>query len=307
MSAALAHRGPDGRGEWEDPDHGVHLAVRRLAILDREMGSQPMRSPDRSLVVALQRRDLQPRRAAARAGDPPAHRSEPDHSDTEVLLNAYRQWGPELTNHLNGMWAFAIYDAPRHRLFLSRDRFGQKPLFHSFQNGTFAFASELTSLLQHQAVRASVSALSVQKVLRVWVHPCAALAIRAGVQDPRRLQSGRRHSNAGAADHALLGLRPGSSGAAPMTVRSRAESSEQLRFLLHQAVRRQMRSDVPVGVFLSGGLDSSTIAHFAATEVPKLETFSIGFDRRGVRRVGAGASRVVTPRHSPHTQDTDER
>ncbi len=306
MSAALAHRGPDGRGEWEDPSNAIHLAVRRLAILDREMGSQPMRTPDCSLVVAYNgeiynhvelRRELEAAGAAFRT----------DHSDTEVLLNAYRQWGPQLTNHLNGMWAFAIYDAARHRLLLSRDRFGQKPLFYSTQNATFAFASELTSLLQHSAVEASVSALSVQKYFAYGFIPA-----------PHSLYSHVFKIPAGCnvvVDTRTLALQISCYWdfvLEPSTgrddIRSRAKLSEQLRFLLGQAVQRQMRSDVPVGVFLSGGLDSSTIAYFAAAHVPNLETFSIGFDRAGfdesdqARRVAS----LLGTRHTVKTLTSDD-
>ena len=162
MSRALRARGPDGAGEWEDRPHGVHLAVRRLAIIDRDGATQPMQAGDRSIVLAYNGEiynHVELRRELEAGGA----RFLTDHSDTEVLLHGYRAWGPQVTERMNGMWAFAIYDAGLRTLVLSRDRFGQKPMYYSCQNGVFAFASELTSLLQHPAITAQVSASSVQK------------------------------------------------------------------------------------------------------------------------------------------------
>src|SRR5207248_1493021 len=120
-------------------------------VVDRESAAQPMCARDGSVVVAYNG-EIYNHADLRRELEATGSHFFTDHSDTEVLLHAYREWGPSLTTRLNGMWAFAIYDRCRHTLFLSRDRFGQKPLFYSVRNGTFAFASELTALLQHEAV-----------------------------------------------------------------------------------------------------------------------------------------------------------
>ena len=277
MSAVLRHRGPDSQGTWSHPECGVHFAVRRLAILDREHAGQPMVGPDGTLVVAFNgeiynhaelRAELERAGASFRTGG----------SDTEVLLHAYREWGPALTARLNGMWAFAIYDAHRHSLFLSRDRFGQKPLYYAVRHRTFVFASELTSLLEHNAVDASVSSTSVQKYFAYGFIPAPRSLYRdvfklpAGCNltvDTRTLASHLTRYW----DYTL----PESADPQPRAV-SEAQLAEELRLLLRNAVRRQLHADVPVGVFLSGGLDSSAITYFATKECSTpVKTFSIGF------------------------------
>src|SRR5205814_9006867 len=154
MSGALKHRGPDGEGAWTRPAEGVFLAHRRLAIIDVVGGAQPMATRDGRLVVVYNGEIYNHVELKAEL-ESSGHRFQSDHCDTEVLLHGYRQWGDELPTHLNGMWAFASYDCDRRRIFLSRDRFGQKPLFYTYQNGTFAFASELTRLIRHSHVRSS--------------------------------------------------------------------------------------------------------------------------------------------------------
>jgi asparagine synthase (glutamine-hydrolysing) len=280
MSDALRHRGPDGYGEWVDSAHAVHLAVHRLAILDRDNGAQPMCAPDRPVVVAYNGEiynHVELRSELEQLGC----RFRTDHLDTEVLLNAYRIWGPGLTARLNGMWAFAIFDASRHTLFLSRDRFGQKPLFYTQQNGTFAFASELTGVLQHASIERSVSNLSVQKYFAYGFIPAPGslykrvFKVPAGCSltvDTRTLE----HRVTRYWDYSLEDQEE-----IPHSANAERELAERLRVLLREAVRRQLRSDVPAGVFLSGGIDSATISYFAAQDTPRLDTFSIGFDRSG--------------------------
>src|SRR5262249_10512891 len=151
MSDFLKHRGPDGEGTWLRPEEGVFLAHRRLAIIDVAGGAQPMVTPDGKLVVVYNG-EIYNHRELRTELEALGHRFLSDHCDTEVLLHGYREWGEELPDHLNGMWAFAIYDCERRRMFLSRDRFGQKPLFYTYQNDTFAFASELSSLIQHSEI-----------------------------------------------------------------------------------------------------------------------------------------------------------
>ncbi len=162
MNNLLSHRGPDGQGYWSDPASGVFLGHKRLAVIDPAGGAQPMAASEGGLVVVCNgeiynhpelRTELEAR----------GHVFVSNHSDAEVLLHGYRQWGEDLPLRLNGMWAFAVYDVRKRELFLSRDRFGQKPLFYTTSNGLFAFASELTSLLGHKALAPGVSRLALKK------------------------------------------------------------------------------------------------------------------------------------------------
>ena len=140
MAAALAHRGPDDTGVWYDKQNAVYLGHRRLSIIDIDGGAQPMWTSDGSIGIVYNGEiynHLELRQKLEKRG----RVFETDHSDTEVLLHGFREWGTDLPNRLNGMWAFAIYDRIREKIFMSRDRFGKKPLFYTLQNKTFAFAS----------------------------------------------------------------------------------------------------------------------------------------------------------------------
>src|SRR6185369_442772 len=144
MSGALVHRGPDGSGNYVDEESRVHLAHRRLAIIDLATGHQPMWNEDGQVGVVFNGEiynHAELRRELTALG----HRFATSHSDTEVLVHGYEQWGEAVLQRLNGMFAFALYDRPRKRLFLARDRFGEKPLYYTSTPGAFVFASELTA------------------------------------------------------------------------------------------------------------------------------------------------------------------
>ena len=162
MVERLRHRGPDDSGIFVDKNTGIYFGHRRLSIVDITDGQQPMAIGDGDIVITYNgeiynagklRKDLEIR----------GHRFKTDHSDTEVLLHGYKEWGEGLTEKLNGMWAFAIYDKSNGELFLSRARFGQKPLFFTLQNKTFVFASELKAFEVNNNVRMHLSDLSLQK------------------------------------------------------------------------------------------------------------------------------------------------
>src|SRR5215831_13159355 len=151
MTRALEHRGPDGEGIYEDDSAHVFLGHRRLAIVDLVGGYQPMPNEDHTVIVIFNGEIYNHatlRKELISAG----HTFRSDHSDTEVLVHGYEEWGEDLPIRLNGMFAFAIYDKRLRRLFLSRDRFGKKPLYYSFHQGLFAFASELSAVLKHSDV-----------------------------------------------------------------------------------------------------------------------------------------------------------
>jgi asparagine synthase (glutamine-hydrolysing) len=277
MIDVLAHRGPDGEGVWIDQNSRVFFGHRRLSILDIAAGSQPMITLDEQLVVTFNGEIYN--HAELRANlEARGHRFKTDHCDTEVLLYGYREWGPGLLEKLNGMWSFAIYDRAKGEVFLSRDRFGKKPLFYYSDDHSFVFASELTALRLHPAVPENVDPEALQKFFAYGFIP-APWALLARV---KKLPAGHWMKVS------VQGLRceirkywefeldPFE------TIPQHPERTwgEELVHRLDEAVRCRLQADVPVGVFLSGGIDSTAIATLAARHHPSIETFSIGFEER---------------------------
>lgn len=303
MTSRLRHRGPDAEGFWSG--EGVHLGHRRLSVLDIAGGAQPMWSADGALGIVFNGEIYN--FAELRGELEKAGRTfHTDHSDTEVLLEAYAEWDAELVHRLNGMWAFVIYDKRRRRLFASRDRFGKKPFYyhHAPAGGLFAFASELTSLLEHPGVPRGTSAAAVRKYFAYGYVP-APLAITDGAH---KLPGGHSLS----LDLSTGDLRvwryweyqPAPKDGIPLGARV-----EELRAVLRAAVRRRMVADVPLGVFLSGGIDSSLIAALAASDLSHgaLQTFSIGFDEPSYDELpfAAEAARAIGSEHHTETLGLD--
>lgn len=275
MTRHLAHRGPDGEGFWQEG--AVYLGNRRLQIVDLPGGAQPMVSADGNLVVTFNG-EIYNAPELRRILEDCGHSFRSDHSDTEVLLSAYVEWGESMVDRLNGMWAFTIFDRTKRQLFASRDRFGKKPFYyhHGGARGLFAFASELTALLQHPEVPRNISPLAMRKFF-AWNHVPAPLSMIEGVA---KLPGG--HSLIYQADTGQLRTwRYWRYEPEPMHDGSIVEQCEELRELLTRAVRRRLRADVPVGLWLSGGLDSSIVAALASNESPdtSLPAFTIGFDQ----------------------------
>ncbi len=275
MCGAMAHRGPDGQGVWTGP--GVGLGHLRLSIIDLAGSPQPMASSDgRAMLVfngeIYNYREL---RAELRAGGA-TFRTD---GDSEVILAAWQKWGRDCLRRLQGMFAFAIYDREERSLFLARDRLGVKPLFYAvLSDGSLAFASELKGLLAHPLLRRDVDPLAVEDYL-AWGYVPDHRSILAGVQ---KLPAG--HS---------LTLRFGASVPQPVQWwdisfaerrQGRAVDLEaELLHLLRQAVTSRMVSDVPLGAFLSGGVDSSSVvALMAEASRNPVNTCSIGFDEAGL-------------------------
>ena len=277
MTRALAHRGPDAEGYLIAPEVGLHLGHRRLAIVDLSGGAQPMSTADGEFTIVFNgeiynHAELRAELLAM------GHSFQTDHSDTEVLLEGYRAWGEKMLELLNGMFAFAIYDRRGGQLFLARDRFGKKPLYWFQQGGVFGFASELTALLHHPAAPRNESALALKKYFAYGYIPaphsiiagisklpggwCGTLALASGEWKPRQWWK--------------FQLEPSAEEATP--ARCDAWASELLE-KLDNAVKRRLMADVPLGVFLSGGIDSSAVAALAARHLPagRLRTFSVGF------------------------------
>lgn len=306
MADALAHRGPDDTGYWADPLRCVHLGHRRLSILDIAGGHQPMATADGDLIIIFNGEiynfaELRAQLVAL------GHNFQTDHSDTEVLLNGYREWDAGLPGRCNGMWAFVIYDRRRRRLFGSRDRFGKKPLFYSTQNGAFVFGSELTALREHPSVGSRLSRRALKKYFGYGYIP----APHTIIENVYKLPGG--HSFTLDVESPDLApriekywdfiLEPFAGAEIPAD--PVATWGEELRARLDDAVRRRLVADVPVGVFLSGGIDSSAVTAFASRHVPagQLKTFSIGFEEASFDE-SAHARRVAELFRTDHFLET---
>jgi asparagine synthase (glutamine-hydrolysing) len=276
MTRALAHRGPDGEGFHVDAKRAVFLGHRRLAIRDLDGGVQPMWNVAGTICVVYNGEIYnyeELRAELERAG----HQFETSHSDTEVLVHGYVEWGTGLAERLNGMFAFAILDLRQGTLYLARDRFGEKPLYYASRPGLFAFASELSALVRHREVPATLSAFALRKLFAYGYLP----APHALYEGTAKLPGGHFMT----VDLVTLAIRVETywrfllEPDEELAARGEDALAEELRHLLFQSTARRLVSDVPVGVFLSGGLDSSAVLIAAADKVPtaKLNSFTIGF------------------------------
>ncbi|KPJ75683.1 MAG: asparagine synthase [Deltaproteobacteria bacterium SG8_13] len=277
MTAAVAHRGPDEQGYWFDPQCAVYLGHRRLAIVDIPGGHQPMWTADGRIGVIFNGEiynHLQLRDELIRTGSVFTS----DHSDTEVLLHGYRRWGTQLPGRLNGMWAFALWDRTTKQLFISRDRFGKKPLYYTFQNHTFAFASELTSLTRHRKLAAALSKANLKKYFAYGFIPSPGCLFKGFHKLPGgcNLLFDLRNQTFKTWRYWEFTIEPFTR----IPKNAEEQWGEEIRTLLRAAVKRRLMADVPLGVLLSGGLDSSSITAMAAQLVDrgKLKTFTIGFE-----------------------------
>lgn len=271
MADALAHRGPDGSGVWIAP--GVGLGHRRLSIIDLATGDQPMVSADDSLALSYNGEIYNFREVRAEL-EALGHRFRTE-SDTEVVLAGWRQWGPACLTRFNGMFAFALYDRGEDSLFLARDRLGVKPLYvATLSDGSLAFASELKGLLAHPLLRREPNPRAVDDYLALGYVPDDSCF----VEGVGKLAAG----------HYLL-VRRGRPVPAPVqywdvdfsnpSSASVATLEEEMVERLRDAVRSRMVADVPLGAFLSGGVDSSAVvAMMAEASRDAVETCSIGFE-----------------------------
>jgi asparagine synthase (glutamine-hydrolysing) len=280
MADRIAFRGPDDAGTWVDAASGIALAHRRLSILDLSPeGHQPMTSADGRYVLSYNGEIYNYRDLRADL-EPLGHRFR-GHSDTEVLLAAFTEWGIlETLRRSNGMFAAAVWDRAERKLHLCRDRFGEKPLFYGWSNGLFLFGSELKALRGHPKFRAEVDPNALALFLRYGYVP-APRCIYSGLSKvlpgtvvsltaPERVETVTYWS----AREAIMGAR-----AAPFLGDER-EAIGELHRLLLESVRLRMVADVPLGAFLSGGIDSSlVVALMQAQSQRPIKTFTIGFER----------------------------
>ena len=301
MTDAIAHRGPDGSGVWTAP--GVGLGHRRLSIIDLEGGAQPMIAADGRIVVSFNGEiyNFRELRKELEAAGYEFHSG----SDTEVILHGWRHWGADCVSHFHGMFVFAIYDAKDRQLFLARDRLGVKPLYYApLSDGSVIFGSELKALLAHPALRREPDMLAIDDYLAFGYVP-----------DHSCMVSGVKKLPAG---HSLL-LGQGKPLPNPTEywdidfsarVKGSAEElEEELLRLMRQAVLSRMVSDVPLGAFLSGGVDSSTVvALMAEASKQPVKTCSIGFDVGALDESAYAekiAKRFLTDHHSRKVGSSD--
>ena len=274
MLSIIRHRGPDDQGMWCDSSETVWFGHNRLSIVDIQGGAQPMLTRDEKLCITFNG-EIYNHYILRERLEKLGHRFISQHSDTEVLLHGYREWGTNVVDYLNGMWAFAIYDKENQIVFLSRDRFGKKPIYYSEQCDCFVFASELSAMLEHPAVDRTADRNAVKKYFA-----------NGYVPSPDSLIKSVHKLDAGTSLVYSLESRKGK------TIRywrfefesdksyTEAQWEEALRENLFLATKSRMRADVPVGVLLSGGIDSSSIVSMAVSSArfSSVKSYSIGFN-----------------------------
>jgi asparagine synthase (glutamine-hydrolysing) len=269
MCERIVHRGPNSEGTWTDDT--VALGMRRLSVIDLKTGDQPVFSEDGSVVVMMNG-ELYNYREVRSELEKKGH-TFVTKTDTEILPHLYEEYGEDLVDHLNGMFAFALWDSRRKRLIIARDRFGEKPLYYGIFDRKLLWASEPKALLAHPSVKPELNLDALRQYLSYDYVP-APNSIYKGISKlPAAhiltVQNGkvrtRRYWNQTFAKNGK--------------VRSIETAATELKDLLSDAVRMRLVSDVPLGILLSGGIDSSTVAAFAVQHASeRVKTFSIGFE-----------------------------
>jgi len=275
MRDILIHRGPDDQGEYIRPlnDWGpfLFLGHRRLSIIDLTTGHQPL-SNENGTVQVIFNGEIYNFKELRSELEKLGHRFKTN-SDTEVIANSYEEYGEECFKHFNGMFAIGIWDENKKQLILARDRLGKKPLYYSLLPGTFLFASELKAIMAYPNFPRKVDTLSLRKYLFYEFIPSPHTIFETARKLPAASCLIWRDGKIEIRKY----WAPFHAGEVEGITEEEAES--KIIGLLRTSVRRRLISDVPLGIFLSGGIDSSTIAAFAQQEVPgKVKTFSIGFE-----------------------------
>ena len=269
MCERMKHRGPDSEGVWTD--ESVALGMRRLSIIDLHTGEQPVYSEDKQIVVVMNG-ELYNFREVRADLEKSGHKFETN-TDTEILPHLYEEYGDAMLEYVSGMFAFALWDKRKNKLLIARDRFGEKPLYYGVFEGKLIFASEPKVLLEHPAVKTEINLDALRSFLSFDYVPAPAsiytniyklpaahlLVLENGEVKTRRYWNLTFHRN----------------GDTPTFERAATD----LRELLADAVRMQLVADVPLGILLSGGVDSSTVAALATQfSTERVKTFSIGFE-----------------------------
>ncbi|RWO16110.1 asparagine synthase (glutamine-hydrolyzing) [Mesorhizobium sp.] len=272
MTAAIAHRGPDEQGKFVAADAGLGHA--RLSVIGIGDGQQPMSDASGNLTIAFNGEIFN--YLELREGLIAKGRHFRTSSDTEVILHLYDEMGEDCLSLLNGDFAFALWDVRRRRMVLARDRMGVRPLFYTNKDGVLYFASEIKALLKVPGVSAEIDPIALDQIFTLW----APIAPRTAFRNIHELEPA-----------SVMIATPGQvtvkrywhldypHWGAPSKLTNEDDAAEELQALLSDAVRLRMRADVPVGSYLSGGLDSSLVSALAAGMTPlQLQTFSVTFD-----------------------------
>lgn len=304
MGAALHHRGPDDEGAFLSHEAGTAIALghKRLSIIDLSpAGRQPMSNEDGSVWVTFNG-EIYNFRELRRELEAKGHRFR-SNSDTEVIVHLYEEIGIGCLQRLKGMFAFALWDRNQKTLYLARDRMGKKPLHYAVHPGGIFFASEIKALLKHPSVSREIDLESLSKYLTFEYVPAPNSIFKA----IKKLEPGH-----------YLAYRDGSATCHrywdiplldhPLYYRTEAESVDELRAILERAVRSRLVADVPVGVFLSGGIDSSLIAALAAKADQEVVCFSIGFEESSFdeSRYARAVAEALKVRHELRVFSTNE-
>ena len=276
MADRIRHRGPDGSGVWVEG--GAGLGHRRLSIIDLAGGAQPMHSADGAHVIVFNGEIYNFAEIRAEL-EGKGHRFT-TRSDTEVMLAAYREWDVRCVERFHGMFAFALWDRARRRLFAARDRLGKKPFYYASTSSRFLFASELKALLESPDLPRDVNAAALHEFLSRSVIGGSRTIYRAVRKLPPAHRLLWEEGRLSVERYWKLRFEP------DRPPRSEAEYLEELDVRLRDSVRERMISDVPLGAFLSGGVDSSVVvALMASLSSRPVKTFTIGFDEEGYSEI----------------------
>jgi asparagine synthase (glutamine-hydrolysing) len=315
MRDAMLHRGPDGGDIWISPQRDVGLAHRRLSIIDLStLANQPMPNEDGEIWLTFNGEiynHAHLRAELKKAG----HAFRTDHSDTEVLVHGFEEWGmAELLKRISGDFAFAVYDRRARALYLARDRIGVKPLYFANFNDAFVFASEIKALLEHPEAERDIDPFAMIHYLSFLTTPAPMTMFKGIYKLPPgtwlKVEPGSRLQM-----HTYYEAEPGK-GIDPSETRGLSEGAletfyvEGIRQRLRAAIERRMMSDVPFGVFLSGGIDSSTnVALMSEFSNQPINTFTVGFkDHPGLNEfefARVAAARFQTKHHEVLIDETD--
>jgi asparagine synthase (glutamine-hydrolysing) len=278
MRDTMAHRGPDGAGAFISGDGRVGLGHRRLSIIDlSNNASQPMANEDGTLQVVFNGEIYNHADIRTELEGLGGHRWKTDHSDTEVILHAFEQWGIDCVEKFRGMFAIALWDAKRRELWLIRDRMGVKPIYYSIHHGRITFASEIKALLEDDEQKREVNEEALYYYLSFNAPP-APHTLFAGIQKVPPSTWLRINENGDVRQSRYWDVWDHTE---PLTKASEEEIAERVLAELRTCVQLRKISDVPVGVFLSGGIDSSTnAALFSEGDGQPVQTFSIGYDQQ---------------------------
>lgn len=270
MCVALEHRGPDSRGIHLDG--GVGLGIQRLRVIDLHTGDQPIYNETRDIVVVLNG-EIYNFRELRRRLEQRGHHFETQ-GDTEVIAHLYEDEGPACVRALHGMFAFALWDTRRQRLLLARDRVGKKPLFYALRPGAISFASELNALMADGELRRDLDHAALDAYFAYRYVPAPLTAFQAARKLPPASTLVLENGSASIERYWRLNY-------APKRKLNEDELREEVREHIRRAVRRRMVADVPLGAFLSGGIDSSAVvAAMAEASTEPVRTFSIGFSSK---------------------------